>query len=59
MEKYQITKTIRFGLTATNFDLYSDEIQKLIETSELRIKESLKDKNHTSLQIELLRKCLN
>ncbi|MDX1959256.1 MAG: hypothetical protein SFU98_11825 [Leptospiraceae bacterium] len=59
MEKYQITKTVRFGLTATNSNLYSDELKDLIETSEIKIKESLKNKSHNSLQIEQLRSCLN
>lgn len=43
MEKYQITKTVRFGLTTTNSNLYSDEKNDLIETSENKIKESLKE----------------
>jgi hypothetical protein len=58
ISEYQTQKTIRFGLTVTNENLYSEEIRKLLETSEEKIKQLKKAKDDT-LQIQKLRCCLD
>jgi hypothetical protein len=57
INEYQTHKTIRFGLTATNQNLYSEEILNLINASEEKIKPKSKEK-----EIDLnkqLRDCLD
>ena len=58
INEYQTQKTIRFGLTATNQNLYSEEIMKLLNISEERIiKEKVKVNNDTD-KTNQLRGCL-
>lgn len=58
ISEYQTQKTIRFGLTATNQNLYSEEVIKLLNLSEKRIKEQVEKVNDNLGKNEQLRSCL-
>ncbi|GHT58552.1 hypothetical protein AGMMS50239_03340 [Bacteroidia bacterium] len=58
INEYQTQKTIRFGLTVTNNNLYSENIVKLLKCSEEKIKEQLKKTQTDDLQNQRLRCCL-
>jgi len=62
ISEYQTQKTIRFGLTATNQNLYSEEIMKLLDISEKRVEkqaEQAKKVNNDADKNNQLRCCLD
>ncbi|MDR0305996.1 MAG: transposase [Chitinispirillales bacterium] len=57
-KQYQFSKTLRFGLTSTNQNLYSEETMRLLKVSQEKIEKQVKKENNNTDKTNQLRNCL-